>query len=139
MELVAGPGGQSPLGLTCLSPNPSFHGDARKTGGEDGAEVVGGEGDAALGGGVGGGCDVQEDGGAAVRDGGTDVPIEDADDVIDRIWAVEDFVPGRVGDLDVGIVGGVVWIVAPGVCGADGFDGEMGYGRFFAVGAVKHA
>ncbi len=96
------------------------------------------EGYAALGGGELEGCDMKEDGGAAVGDGRGDIPVEDADNVVDGIGAVEDLMAGRVGCLDMGVVGRVGWIIAPCVGGADGFDGKVGYGRFFTVGAVEN-
>ncbi len=97
------------------------------------------EGDAALSGAEGSGGDVQEDGGAAVRNCGGDVPVEDADDVVEVVAPVELFVPGRVRDLDMAIVGKVVWVVAPGIVRADRLDGDGGGRWLFAIGTIEDA
>lgn len=72
-------------------------------------------------------------------DDGEDVPVEDADDVVERVVTVEFFVVGWVRGLDVGVIGWVGWVVAPGVVGADGFDGDDCGWRFFTVSAVEYA
>ena len=55
------------------------------------------------------------------------------------VFAPEFFVAGLVGQADLAVVGGGSRIIAPGVGGGDGFQGDRAGGGAEAVGAVEEA